>query len=581
MRKIILTLSIILACLLLLTFLFVLALRYWFNPNTLVAPLSSQIQQKTGLVLRVEGKLSWHIFPRAHITVEQLSLQPTNPKKNTTDIRIQTLRANLSLWPLITDKKLVIDDITLDGLELTIQPNSLQTLKKSSALPATSASSPRTKKSIGFAIKSITLSNATLHGVLESVRPNATLYLDHFTVQNLDSSAGVRAMPIEMVARIVSNGNTLPLSLNSTVLFDATKHSISTADLQARINTLTIQGNLNAKKISENTQWQGQLTLDDKNAANTVQLLAGTNNTFIKTLQGTLTLAANQQKIDLPTFTLKLNGDALTGSATYDLKQHRLDSMFNADTLHYKNLVLNNIKGQLQYADQSISLNPITVTVLQGLYQGKIALTLDNASNLMIDGTLSHLDLALLQQSLGAKPSVTGLLNAKGALSSQGQSQKQRLANLNGNISLVINKGSWTKLNMSNILGLLNLASGKQSLSAGDGFSSVSGDFAIHNGVGYNPNLRLMSPLLTAKGDGTLNLVAQTLHYSVMLHPDPSVLQQVNGLAQWLKQDIPLTIKGPWANPNIQLDQGALIKTKVEGSLNDTLKKVRGLIILQ
>ncbi len=638
MRKIILTLSILFASLVLFFLVLTLALRHWFNPNTLIAPLSNQIQQKTGLALRINGKLSWHIFPTAHITIRQLSLQATAPQ-DATNARIQSLNVRLSLWPLITEKKLIVDNVTLDGLDLTLQKDSLQALKQNPALPVTatnatvtSISTDNTKKPIGFAIKSITLSNATLHGALENIRPGATLYLDSFTVKDLGSNPGVKTIPIEMKARIVDNGNTLPLSLSSDVVFDASKQSLSTDNLEASINSLNIQGHLSAQKISTALQWQGKLTLDDKNFADTLHLLTGTSNFPIKTLHSELTLTANKKIIDLSALSLKLNDDTITGSATYDIKQHHLNSVLNADTVHwpainpstaadnstiqssnvapssqtvtpaapknktsslsvdsqlhiqhllYNNLSLDNISGQLHYADQTITLDPITVSVLQGLYQGKIALTLDNTSKLMIAGTLSHLDLAALQQYLGNKPSITGLLDVKGTLSSQGQSKQQRVANLNGNIAMVINQGSWTKLNMGDILGLLNLVSNKHTIPTNNGFSSISGDFAIHNGVANNPNLKLISPLLTAKGNGTLNLVAQTLDYDVMLHPDASVLQQVNGLSQWLKNDIPVTVKGPWNNPKTELNQGALITTKINGSLNDTLKKVRGLIRFQ
>ena len=637
MRKIILTLSILFACLVLFFLVMTLALRDWLNPNTLIAPLSKQIQKKTGLVLHINGKPSWQLFPTAHITFRQLVLKATAPK-DTTNVEIQSLNVRLSLWPLITQKKLVIENVTLDGLDLTLQANSLQTLRQNPTLPATAAnttvisiSTNNTKKSIGFAIKSITLSHATLHGILENVRPGAVLYVDRFTVKNVGSSSGVKTLPIEMEARIVDQSNTLPISLNSDVTLDASKQSLSTDNLQARINTLDIQGHLSAQKISSALQWQGKLTLDDKNAADTLHLLTSANSSPIETLHGEFTLTANQKAIDLSALSLKLNNDTITGSATYDIKQHHVNSVLNADTVHwpamnlstaadntvqssdttsslqavtpaapqnrgssfsldsqlhiqhllYNNLSFDNISGQLHYADQTITLDPITVTVLQGLYQGKIALTTDNTSKLALAGMLSHLDLAALQQYLGAKPSVTGLLDVKGALNSQGQSKQQRVANLNGNIAMIINQGSWTKLNMSNILGLLNLVSNKPAIPPSDGFSSISGNFAIRNGIANNPNLKLISPLLTAKGNGTVNLVTQTLDYNAMLHIDSSVLQQVNGLSQWLKEDIPVSIKGPWGDPQIALDQGALIKTKVEGSLNDALKKVRGLIRFQ
>ncbi len=631
MRKIILTLSIIAATLAMLLLLFVLTLRYWFNPNTLISPFSKQIQQKTGLVLRVDGKLSWHIFPRAHITVEQLSLQTDALKHNATAARIQSLSANLSLWPLISERKIIIDDISVDGLDLSLEPQSLEALKQSPALTSstmtpvlTAASTKSTQKHIDFAIKSITLNKATLHGVLNNVRPGAILYVDHFTIKNLDSSTGKKSIPLELSATLSDKGNIVPFTLNSTVIYNTATKSIEGNPFQARINTLEIQGNIGVKTISSAPEWDGQLTLSDKNPNHTLQLLTG-KTLPLKTLQGKLTFKANKQHVLFPSFNLTLNADTLNGSAKYDFKAQHLTSVLNADTVHwpeipgsktkkiiapnsnegsavpigkmpksktltidsqfkiqhllYNSLSLDNVSGKLHYDGHSLSLNPFTVTALQGLYQGNLLLILDPAPKLTATGTLSHLDLALLQHYLGSKPSITGLLDAKGTLSTQGDNKQQRVTNLNGNVAVVVNKGSWTHLNMANILGFLNAASNNPNPPSSDEFSTASGTFNIQNGIANNPDLKLMSPLLTATGNGSLNLVAQTLNYHILLRPDESALH-VKGLSEWLKQDIPLSIKGPLENPKIHLDKSALAETKVKDQLDNTLKKVRDFINL-
>jgi AsmA protein len=266
-------------------------------------------------------------------------------------------------------------------------------------------------------------------------------------------------------------------------------------------------------------------------------------------------------------------------SASDTVSRFSLDSQIHVQHLLYNNLSLDNIKGQLHYSKNTVTLDPLAVTVLQGLYQGKLIWT--KTHSIQIVGTLSHLNLALLQQTLGKKPSVTGLLDAKGSLSTEGQNQPQRLSHLNGQVFAVITQGSWTHLNVTNILSFLNAASNRQIVSDGNEFSSASGTFNIHNGITNNPDLKFTSALLTAKGSGSLDLIAHTLNYKIVLHPNAALLQQINALSQWIEQDIPLTVKGSWTNPKIKVQHGALLKKKVEEQLGDTLNTVRHLIIIR
>ena len=199
-------------------------------------------------------------------------------------------------------------------------------------------------------------------------------------------------------------------------------------------------------------------------------------------------------------------------------------------------------------------------------------------NKLQVGGTLSHLDLAALQHYLGQQPSLTGLLDTQGTLNSEGTDM---LANLNGNLFVDIKQGTWTHLNMTNILSFLNATGSKRISASGDTFSSANGHFNIHNGIADNPDLQLISPLLSIKGKGLVDLRRNALNYNLMLRPNEIVLEQVRGLSQWLKKDIPITVTGSLNDPTIKVDQAALITTQVQDQLDDTVKRVRKLILIR
>ncbi|MBY0378745.1 MAG: AsmA-like C-terminal region-containing protein, partial [Gammaproteobacteria bacterium] len=358
----------------------------------------------------------------------------------------------------------------------------------------------------------------------------------------------------------------------------------------------------------------------------TLRLLLNKDLPALKTLHSQFTLTGNLQKVNLSALTLKLNSQTVVGALQYNIKQNHIISVFNADTLYwpdanaptnpnndkaptlakpvtldtlppsnnksgqfsvdsriqiqhllYNSLSLDNLSTQLHYDGHTVTLNPLVVTVLQGLYQGKVLWT-PEGNKLQIGGTLSHLNLDTLQNYLGQKPSVTGLLDSQGTLNSEGDNI---LANLNGALFVDIKEGTWTHLNMANILSFLNAAGSNRIASSGDTFSSANGHFIIRNGIANNPDLKLVSPLLSIKGKGALDLRGRQLNYNLMLRPNEVVLEQVKGLSQWLEKDIPVTVKGPWSNPKIQVDQAALITTKVQDQLDNTVKTVRKLILIR
>jgi AsmA protein len=159
-----------------------------------------------------------------------------------------------------------------------------------------------------------------------------------------------------------------------------------------------------------------------------------------------------------------------------------------------------------------------------------------------------------LLQAQGQKPPVTGLLNLDADITTQGNSQKAWIDNLNGKANFKLSKGVLLNANLEEQLcrGIATL--NRKSLSAEHGgkdtpFRELNGSLTFHNGVASNPDLRVAVPGLTVKGDGDLDLRVLGMDYRVGViiegdksdMPDPAC--EVN--KRYVGIEWPLRCRGP------------------------------------
>ena len=135
------------------------------------------------------------------------------------------------------------------------------------------------------------------------------------------------------------------------------------------------------------------------------------------------------------------------------------------------------------------------------------------------------------------------------------------MASLEGDAALNLGQGELRGLDLVGML--RNLDPGYVGEGSKTIFDGVSASFAVDKGVARNSDLQLRAPLLTATGQGEIDIGAMTLDYRVV----PALLEgQTNG---GLK--VPLMITGPWTAPKFRLDLAAL----AEQELADDVEKLK------
>ena len=135
-----------------------------------------------------------------------------------------------------------------------------------------------------------------------------------------------------------------------------------------------------------------------------------------------------------------------------------------------------------------------------------------------------------------------------------GNTMDQIMKSLSGSGSLNVGSGELLGLDIAGMLRNLDFAY------VGEGsktvFDDISASFAIQNGILRNNDLRFASKLLTASGQGSMDLGGQTISYRV----DPVAL--ADQLDKGIR--VPFLIEGPWSNVRFRPDLKGLIDQNLE-----------------
>ena len=174
-------------------------------------------------------------------------------------------------------------------------------------------------------------------------------------------------------------------------------------------------------------------------------------------------------------------------------------------------------------------------------------------------------------------------------LTTQGQSQKQFVSALAGNMAFSFKDGGVKGANIAQMTRKAkemlkgDFSSLKDGLNADydpqqkTDFSALTGSFVFKDGVGRNNDLSLASPLIRITGSGEVDLPKTNVNYRLVT----GIVDTVEGQASADKSTgfkVPLRIKGPFHKVDVSLDISSAAKENVKDKLKDGLKdKFKGL----
>ena len=149
---------------------------------------------------------------------------------------------------------------------------------------------------------------------------------------------------------------------------------------------------------------------------------------------------------------------------------------------------------------------------------------------------------------------------------SRGSNREELTANANGTTRFTLRDGAVKGINIvREICGQLTrsgvVASSDVSTDQTP-FSNMSGTGQIRNGVLFNNDLSITSPLVRVSGAGNIQFLSERIGYAVTAHLVDSCQGQGRGILEDLVDvPIPIRISGPIANPRFGFDLDAVFES--------------------
>lgn len=97
-------------------------LLHFLDPNRQQEKLARLVQEKTGRELKVEGELSWGIWPRLHLAGGPITLSDAQGFGPEPMFRLENFAVSVATWPLLR-REIIIDTATIAGLRLNLTRN--------------------------------------------------------------------------------------------------------------------------------------------------------------------------------------------------------------------------------------------------------------------------------------------------------------------------------------------------------------------------------------------------------------------------------------------------------------------------
>ncbi len=356
----------------------------------------------------------------------------------------------------------------------------------------------------------------------------------------------------------MADGNTLT-KLELAARLDGSRNAVNLSDIQLKLDDSSFSGSLGLADIAKQAvraQLSGdKLNLDRYLPAKAAKGAEAASASRKAEVDATVASATGKGDSPLPNApTQQAWSDApllpLAKLRTLDLDLNLNLGQLTLDKLPIENAVLK-LRGQ----NGQFSLDDMRGELYDGRFNAKASL--DVRQDVALLAAQKHIEgvpVEKLLQAQGQKPPVTGLLNLDADITTQGNSQKAWIDNLNGKANFKLSKGVLLNANLEEQLcrGIATL--NRKSLSAEHGgkdtpFRELNGSLTFHNGVASNPDLRVAVPGLTVKGDGDLDLRVLGMDYRVGViiegdksdMPDPAC--EVN--KRYVGIEWPLRCRGP------------------------------------
>lgn len=241
-------------------------------------------------------------------------------------------------------------------------------------------------------------------------------------------------------------------------------------------------------------------------------------------------------------------------------------------------ITLTKLHAGIDAGGGKLQLAPFSADLFGGHLDAKLSATASAQPALVLENTLSNVDIGQLLKTFAKYEQLEGRGNVEANLQAQGGNIEQLTHSLNGKAKLLMRDGALRGINIGARLReakvLMAQFSGqkveKANASEKTDFSELSATLQAQKGVIRNDDLSAKSPLLRLAGQGTVDLPGKQIDYllkaslvGTAVGQDGRELNELKGVT------LPVRIRGPLATPSYALDFANLLSDSAKAKLQE------------
>ncbi|WP_345828215.1 outer membrane assembly protein AsmA [Erwinia sp. HDF1-3R] len=556
------------------------ALVLLINPNDFRTYMTSQVEQRSGYRLALNGDLRWHVWPQLSILSGPMSL--TAPGAAQPVVSAENMRLDVHLLPLLSHQ-LSVKQVMLKGAVIRMTPDSDSQQPANTPMAPRDSRPPETSRGWKFDIDELRMADSLLiwqqsNGEQINFRDlNLQLSQNRQKQAHLDLSSRISRDQRELLVHVNADTDMSRYPRQFSATINQLDYQLTGADLPTR----GVKGQANMQ-----LSWQG-----DSQAFSLKNLSLQANDSQLTgSVSGTL---AERPKIDINLHSPSLNMDSLLGltlngsNGSQGIQAQRAapgpviaqpaqrsnaDSPLNAldgslkltvDKMRWRGMDLAQVQVNAASQQGILNLTTLRGKVGQGEFSLPGRIDVSNAvSAIAFQPVFSAIPVAPLLQAFDLPASLSGNLSLTGNFSGTGLSVRSFRHDWQGRADVSLSDAQMAGLNFQQMIQRAverssDRVRGPSDHPAGSALQHITAGATLNKGLLAFDSLKGTSSMLNYSGEGGVNLANQQADMTFGI----TVTQGWQGddeIVRRLQQTpVPLRVYGPWSalNYSLQIDQ--------------------------
>ncbi|MEE8728135.1 MAG: outer membrane assembly protein AsmA [Rahnella inusitata] len=575
------------------------SLVFLINPNDFRQYMVERVEMKSGYQLAINGSLRWHVWPQLSIIAGQTTL--TAPGAKAPVVSAENMRLDVKLLPLLSHQ-LAVKQVLLKNAVVRLTPDSEENQPDAPVAPSTPTPvapvTPTLEAGWKFDIDKLSV----VDSLLIWQRGNDDVINVRDINMQMEKDAN-RQATLQLSSRISRNQRDLAFTMKAELDMQHYPQAFA-----ANISKFSYQ--LNGADIPvKGVQGNGAMQASYQRDTDTVTLsqldLTANDNQVSGTASATLGDSTNYQ-LDLTAN--KLDLDALSGwqpktdeqttenapsvtsapviARDVDDQPNGLSSLqnFNARlTLKVADLTYRGMKIQNLALNADNQQGQVKLSTFSGIMgSGKFSLPGDMdvtgkqiQVHLMPD--VDRIELGDLLAAYGLPKALTGSFSMKGDVNGKGLSAADFARRWQGEGQLSMDNAHLNGINIQQLIqqAVARSSDKVQGLERYDHYSQIDtlkAEGKLADGTLTLTNLQGQSPMVNAKGNGSIDMADQQLDMNLLIRVTGGWKGDSNLINTLKTTDIPLRVYGPWAQMGYQLQVDQVLRRTLEQSARSAIQ---------